>query len=61
MVDHEGEAFAISDLCDQMERECEGNVMPYSRKYFNKKLMEHFGENILISQMSGSIDLVMFR
>lgn len=37
MMDNEGEAFAISDLCRRMEKECDENTQPYSRKYFNVK------------------------
>lgn len=61
MMDNEGEVFAISDLCDRMDRECDENASSYSRNYFKKKLLEHFGDNIVISQTSGTNDLVLFR
>lgn len=61
MVDNEGEVFGIPDLCDRMESECDENTSSYSRKYFKRKLLEHFGDNIVISQKSGISDLVLFR
>lgn len=60
MMENEGDVFSIADLCDQMDREC-GEGISYSRKYFKQKLLEHFGDNIVIGQISGSNDLVLFR
>lgn len=61
MMDNEGEVFAISDLCDRMDQECYDSATSYSRNYFKKRLLEHFGDNIVLSQTSGTNDLVLFR
>lgn len=61
MMDNEGEVFAISDLCDRMDSDCNDESPSYSRNYFKKRLMEYFGDNIVISQTSGTKDLVLFR
>lgn len=61
MVNNEGEVFALSDLCDQMHQECDEKTTPYSRKYFKQRLLDHFGEDIVISQTTGKNDLVLFR
>ena len=60
--DNDDEQITISDLVDIMQQKlanCESEA--YSYKYMKKKLQEHFGENILFTEMNGKQNVVTMR
>lgn len=53
-----GEIFSIKDLVDLMQQECDEDI---ENRYLKKKLLEHFGENILVITNDGKPDLLLLR
>lgn len=55
------EQLTVSDLVKKMEGYCEDGESPYSSKYMKKKLLDHFGSRIVISEINGKPDVVTFK
>ena len=53
------EQMSLSDLVSEMEKLC--GTEAYSSVYMKKKLLEHFGDSIMISEVNGKPNIVTFK
>ncbi|XP_060587354.1 uncharacterized protein LOC132742871 [Ruditapes philippinarum] len=51
--------MSLSDLVNEMEKLCGTDA--YSSVYMKKKLLEHFGDSIMISELNGKPSVVTFK
>ena len=56
---HENEQLSVVDLVDIMRDKCGGNS--YSSVYMKKKMLDYFGDNIIIAEVDGKQDVVTFK
>ena len=56
---HENEQLSVVDLVNIMSERC-GNDS-YSSVYMKKKMLEYFGDNIIIAEVNGKQDVVTFK
>lgn len=57
--DHAGKVLGLGQLLKVMEDSC--GERAYSKKHLKKRLVEHFGENVLVSTAEGKEDMVCLR
>ncbi|CAG2231115.1 unnamed protein product [Mytilus edulis] len=56
---HDDEQISISDLVEKMDEMCDGNA--YSQMYLKKRLKQHFGDEIIITDIPGRKSVVTLR
>ncbi|XP_071168115.1 uncharacterized protein [Mytilus edulis] len=56
---HDDEQISISDLVEKMNEMCDGNA--YSQMYLKKRLKQHFGDEIIITDIPGRKSVVTLR
>ncbi|CAC5414987.1 unnamed protein product [Mytilus coruscus] len=56
---HDDEQISISDLVEKMDEMCDGNA--YSQMYLKKRLKQHFGDEINITDIPGKKSVVTLR
>ena len=62
LEDNDDEQLTVSDLVKKMQEVLgESANKPYSNRYMKDKLEEHFGENIIITNLHGKPNLVTLR
>lgn len=62
LQDNSENQVTLTDLCDKMaEYLSESNEKPYSVKYMKSKLLDHFGDNIVITTIMNVANVVTFR
>ena len=62
MEENDDEQISISDLIEKMAEYLQGtNVEPYSDRYMKQKLKEHFGDDIVITELAGKQNVVTLR
>lgn len=59
LQENDDEQITITDLVNKM-KECCGDLA-YSQIYMKKKLQEHFGSSIIITEINGKHNVVTFR
>ncbi|CAC5403501.1 unnamed protein product [Mytilus coruscus] len=59
LKEHEDEQITIAELVNKMNELC--GEQAYSSVYMKKKLRNHFGENIIITDICGKISVVTLR
>jgi hypothetical protein len=56
------EQLTLSDLVEEMGKNLEGRTMTaYGKQYMKKRLLEHFGDGILICEDEGKAAVVTLR
>lgn len=55
-----GHIYSIKDLVEFMQQEC-GEMDQIENRYLKKKLVEHFGVNLLVITNEGKPDLMVLR
>ena len=58
---NEDEQLTVQDLMDKMKQFIPPSEEPYSRVYMKAKLIEHFGDKILISQSENRRNVITFH
>ena len=62
LKENDDEQITIGDLVIKMkEFLCDANDQPYSAVYMRGKLVEHFGDSIIIARLNGKQNVVTFR
>jgi hypothetical protein len=64
LEENDEEQITVSDLVTKMTEElaaCGSTEEPYSVKYMKQRLLEHYGEKIVITQLGGRENVVTFR
>lgn len=56
-----GRIFSIKELVQLMQRDCDEDDQIIENRYLKKKLVEHFGENIIMITNDGKPDLMILR
>ena len=61
--ENDGEQVTVSDLTEKMQGFLEESAvgMAYSARHMKERLMEHFGENVIITSKPGKTNIVTFR
>ena len=62
LQENDEEQTTIYGLIDKMKEYLEGtNVEPYSFRFMKEKILEHFGDKVIITEISGSKNVVTFK
>ena len=62
LEENDDEQTTISDLVDKMaEYVTDSNVEPYSERHMKDKLIEHFGNRVLVTTVNGKLNVATMR
>lgn len=62
LKENDNEQITVNDLSDKMAEYLEDvSIHPYSHIHMKKQLMEHFGDDIIITEINGKPNVVTFR
>ena len=61
LEDNDDEQLTMSDLVSKMEEYCNDKIDAYSKKHMKRKIIDHFGEEVLISNSQTKEDVVTLK
>ena len=61
LEDNDDEQLTMSDLVSKMEEYCNDKIDAYSKKHMKRKIIDHFGEKVLISNSQTKEDVMTLK
>ena len=59
LEEHDNEQITVGELVSKMKEFC--GEESYSMKFMKKRVMEHFGDDVIIKEINGGPNVVTFR